>query len=162
MDRVNADDYYYFDRKYFKGLMEAEDLSMHLFSALYEGEVICSTIFSLCSEIVQSYLGGTKSAFLRCSPDRLVSDEARLWANGTGARFFHLGGGLGAREDSLFNFKAGFSHNRHDFYVWRLVVDKRAYGTLSNAKEQWNKEHGQKPISKGFFPYYRCNTVPTK
>jgi len=160
MDRVNADDSYYFGENYFKGLIAADDLDIHLFSCIYEGEVVSSVIFGLCCDIVQAHLGGAKGKFAQHSPMKLIFDEARIWANGTGAHFFHLGGGLGAKEDSIFHFKAGFSGNRHDFYVWRLIVDRYAYDMLCRKKGQWNRENKREPITKIFFPDYRCPTSP--
>ncbi len=152
MNRVKADDSYYFDARYFRGLVEAHDLGMQLFSVIYEGEIVCSGLFSLCSDIVQAYLGGTKSRFLKYSPDRLIFDEGRIWANAAGANYFHIGGGVGAKEDSLFEFKAGFSRNRHNFYVWRLILDGDIYETLQRKKEQWNRENECLPAPRTFFP----------
>ena len=160
MDRVNADAAYYFGEKYFKGLLQADDLDVHLFSCIYEGEVVCSVVFGHCCDIIQAHLGGTKNKFTKYSPMRLIFDEARIWANATGDLSYHLGGGLGAKEDSIFDFKEGFSRGRHDFCVWRLIVDKRVYDMLCRKKVQWNRENKRGPTTKDFFPDYRCPASP--
>jgi hypothetical protein len=43
---------------------------------------------------------------------------------------FHLGGGKGGQNDSLFTYKAGFSPQRHAFHTWRVVADPEAYRSL--------------------------------
>src|SRR5439155_151646 len=81
------------------------------------------------------------------------------WANQNGAHTFHLGGGVGAKSDSLFHFKARFSRQRHKFATWRWIVEPEAYRELSVRKHVWNSERGLKAISPSFFPAYRCSAV---
>jgi hypothetical protein len=85
-------------------------------------------------------------------------DAARLWGTEQGARVFHLGGGVGSKQDSLYRFKAGFSDRVHDFGVWQWVLLPDAYAHLCSARERWNQEHNLQSMSPGFFPAYRAPT----
>ena len=114
----------------------------------------------MCAGIVQYHLGGTRNTALKLSPMVLIFETVRHWANQNGAHTFHLGGGVGAKSDSLFHFKARFSRQRHKFATWRWIVEPEAYRELSVRKHVWNSERGLKAISPSFFPAYRCPAVP--
>jgi hypothetical protein len=64
---------------------------------------------------------------------------------------FHLGGGKGGRNDSLFEDKAGFSPNRHPFHTWRLVTDREAYRRLVAER----RPDADPADMTGTFPPYR-------
>ncbi len=157
MRRANAAEGYFFEREYFLSLAGMADV--HLFICTIEGEMLCGGLFTLCDGIVQYHLSGVRSEFQKLAPTKLLLDEARLWANEQKAWVLHLGGGLGSREDSLFHFKAGFSDRRHDFAVWRWIVDKDAYERLRREKEVWNQLHGLRSASADYFPAYRSPTT---
>ena len=106
MRRARAEDWYFFDESYFNLLTRELAEVSHLFVALKDGEVAAATLCTICDGIVQDHLGGTRDAFLKFSPDRLVVDTERLWASEMGARVFHLGGGVGAQQDSVFRYKS--------------------------------------------------------
>jgi hypothetical protein len=105
-------------------------------------------------------LGGTRDAFLKFSPDRLVVDAERLWAKEMSARVFHLGGGAGAQKDSLFHYKAGFSDRRHTFRTWSWIIRPDIYEELSASAARRNAAHRLRAASLQYFPAYRCPTVP--
>ena len=128
MARVSAAPAYVFDVAYFERLLTIPGLKLML--CLVEGEVCAGAVVSACGAIAQYHLGGTADRWLNRAPMKLIFDEARQWASGLGCTRLHLGGGLGAREDALFNFKAGFSQDRHAFRVWRWVIDQVAYDRL--------------------------------
>src|SRR5207253_434222 len=115
MRRTDAHNSYFFDEDYFKLLVRELGPVLQLFVALVNGEVAAASIATIRAGIVQDHLGGTRDKFLELSPDRLVVDTERLWASKVGARVLHFGGGVGARQDSVFNYKAGFSKRRHTF-----------------------------------------------
>jgi hypothetical protein len=119
-----------------------------------EGRTAAAGLFSECKGIVQFHLSGTAEEFRRASPARLMIDHVRWWAKARGDRSFHLGGGLGAREDSLFDFKAGFSDLRATFRSWRAVCDANRYQALV---ARWGKRVGapSEPDLTGMFPAYR-------
>jgi len=156
MDRVGASKYYYFDRAYFENLLQMPGAEVWIFLAHLNDETGAAGIFTLCNGIVQYHLGGTKTQFLRDAPMKLIFDEVRLWANRRGAKVFHLGGGVGGKEDTLFHFKAGFSDRRHRFLVWRWILDRGEYEKLCEQRRRWNEKQGFVAASQGlFFPEYR-------
>jgi hypothetical protein len=160
MERVGAHSSYHFDQAYFDLLTGELGSASHLFVALQDGVVAAATICTICDGIVQDHLGGTRTAFLKLSPDRLVVDTARHWATNVGARAYHLGGGVGAQEDSVFKYKSGFSDRRHTFSTFRWVVRPEVYEELNQNAARWNAANGMEPISASFFPAYRCPTRP--
>jgi predicted N-acyltransferase len=160
MRRTNAHESYFFGEDYFRLLTEELGDASHLFVALKDGEVAAATLCTLCDGIVQDHLGGTRDAYLKFSPDRLVVHTERQWAKEMGARDFHLGGGVGAQEDSVFRYKSGFSPRRHVFSTWRWIIQPELYAALTEARARWNREHGTRPISDRYFPAYRCPSAP--
>ncbi|MDQ6859630.1 MAG: GNAT family N-acetyltransferase [Verrucomicrobiota bacterium] len=159
MRRAGAQSSYYFDEAYFNALTHALGSASHLFVALKDGRVAAATLCTVSSGIVQDHLGGTRDAFLEFSPDRLVVDTERAWATTIGARVFHLGGGVGAQQDSVFRYKAGFSDCRHTFRTWRWIIRPDVYGELCTRAAQRNAENGVRAISDRYFPAYRCPTI---
>jgi hypothetical protein len=160
MLRAGAQSSYFFDEEYFALLTRELGDASHLFVVLKDGEVAAATLCTICNGIVQDHLGGTRSGFLKFSPDRLVVDTERIWATEMGARVFHLGGGVGSQEDSVFRYKAGFSNRRHAFSTWRWVLRPDVYQALVAKKAHRNQAEGLRVISEGYFPAYRCPTVP--
>jgi hypothetical protein len=161
MCRVKAEESYFFDRTYFSDLAKSLGPVLKLFVVkIPDGEVISGGLFTLCDGIAQYHLGGTRNTALKFSPMMLIFETVRHWANQNGAHTFHLGGGVGAKTDSLFQFKARFSRQRHEFVTWRWIVAPEAYRELSVRKHVWNSERGLKAISDSFFPAYRCPSEP--
>ena len=159
MRRVNAHRSYFFEPEYFTRLASSLGPVLALFVVKANGAVICGGLFTICDGIVQYHLGGTCDAFLKVGPVPLLIDTVRLWANDEGAHAFHLGGGVGSKEDSLFRFKAGFSDRRHSFPTWRWVIAPDAYGGLCERSARRNLEQGAQWASADYFPQYRCPTV---
>ena len=157
MRRVGAAPRYFFKRDYFTQLDELRGSFVHLFTCLLEGEVIAAGMFFACDGIVQYHLGATRAGYEALGPMKLVLDTARAWASRNGMKVLHLGGGVGAQEDSLFRFKAGFSERRHRYYTWRWILDQDQYDRLSRTKREWNAEHGVEIVSPEYFPRYRDN-----
>ncbi len=69
--------------------------------------------------------------------------------------YFNLGGGVGSREDSLFQFKSCFSKNYKDFKVWKYIVNQEVYNELI-AKKQKREHANLNDACLNFFPSYRC------
>jgi lipid II:glycine glycyltransferase (peptidoglycan interpeptide bridge formation enzyme) len=161
MRRVKAEQSYFFDPTYFTDLATALGPVLKLFVAKRPGgEVIGAGLFTLCDGIVEYHLGGTLDTALKLSPTVLIFETVRQWAIQNRAHTFHLGGGVGGKSDSLFQFKARFSRQRHKFVTWRWIVAAEAYHELSLQKQLWNSDRGLRAISASFFPAYRCPAEP--
>ena len=156
MRRVGAQDAYFFDANYFAGLVRNLGAALHLFVVTSgDGTVIAGGLFTICDGVAQYHLGGTRDAALKLSPMALIFDRVRLWAAQHGARVLHLGGGVGAKPDSLFHFKAGFSERRHEFATWRWTIMPEVYGALSEERRRTNALAGLEPVASDYFPAYR-------
>jgi len=156
MRRVHASPEYFFDQSYFEQLVSKLRPHVHLMIARQGSTVIAGGIFTSCGEIAEYHLGGTSDAFLQTSPMKLVIDAARLWANSRHMRLLHLGGGLGARDDSLFRFKSGFSDCKKEFFTWQWVLFPERYARLNASMYLSREQNGHVSESPSFFPEYRA------
>ena len=156
MRRVNAPRSYFLDDSYFERLAQELGDILNLFVALVGDQVVAAGLYTICDGIAQAHLGGMRTEFGKISPSRILDDTARIWAFERGARVFHLGGGVGGREDSLFRYKAGFSARRHRFSTWKWIVDPHAYRLLVAKRAV----HDQ-PLSD-YFPAYREAPAPLR
>ncbi|MES1023214.1 GNAT family N-acetyltransferase [Gloeocapsa sp. BRSZ] len=159
MDRVGATQSYYFGRDYFIQLSQALKDNLHLCVVELNDEIICGGIFTEACGIVQYHLGGTKSAFLKQAPSKLMFDYVRTWAKERGNEFLHLGGGVGGAKDSLYHFKAGFSKQRHPFSTIRLVVDQKNYDNLVQVRAIALGTSVTELLNSDFFPAYRATCI---
>ena len=153
MTRVGASDYYFFSDAYFRELRKAMAGRLHLCIVTAGGVVACGGIVSLFGGLAQNHLSATADAFLRVHPSKLMIRFLESWLKAQGASRFHLGGGLGSQEDSLYRFKAGFSPLTKTFHTWRLICDADRYAALMRAWTVLNA--GRQPRDANFFPGYR-------
>ena len=160
MRRVCADAAYYFGENYFSELARELGPVLQLFIALIDGRPAAAILVTICEGIVEYYMGGTRTEFLKFSPTTLLFDTVRLWANEIGAYAFHLGGGVGAKQDSLFHYKAGFSDCALESATWRWVLAPEIYRELCDRWSRKNQLQGLEPGSADYFPAYRCPTTP--
>ncbi|MFI7545276.1 GNAT family N-acetyltransferase [Actinoplanes sp. NPDC049599] len=150
MRRVGATSYYFVTREHLAALHDAVGDRMHLAVALEGDEVVGGNTFFTHHGIATGYLSSTRRAPRRYA-DELLYDEVRRWCKSHGDRVFHLGGGKGGSNDSLFSYKAGFSPGRHAFHTWRVVADPVAYRSLVTGHRP-----GADPDDRsGTFPPYR-------
>jgi hypothetical protein len=156
MNRLNAKQSYYFDQSYYESLISLEP---YIFIGLitYQDQPICGGLFTECCGIIQYHLSGTKTEFLSLYPSNLMIDEMRLWSKERGNKVFHLGGGLGGQQDSLFEFKASFSRRRHLFCTLRLITDSNNYHSLVRSRATEMNVNPSELINASYFPAYRVS-----
>ncbi len=163
MVRVEAADrYYFFDFAYYQEMWKALGDKLHLCIVECDSEIACAGLYTESCGIVQSTLGGTKDKFVDLSPSSLETDYARYWAHQRGNQFLHLGSGVGASKDSVFNFKAGFSKLRHSFYTLRLIVSEQKYRYLVEMKAKSLNVPVEDLLDSKFFPAYRSPQASLK
>lgn len=151
MDRRSASRFYRFDHTYFAGLRDALGGRLLLCVVEHEGAVVAAGLYALTGQIAQYHLSGTDEAAGRVQATKLMMTFVADWASDRGATVLHLGGGVGAGDDSLLRFKAGFSPRRHPFATLRLVIDEDEYRRLVLALD---------PVldptdHTGYFPLFR-------
>jgi hypothetical protein len=157
MNRVEANNIYYFSRDYFTGLLQLGD-KVQLGIVESEDRMVCGSLFFESCGIVQAHLGGTKTEFLKQSPFNLLLHYMRLWAKARGNKYLHLGGGLGGQKDNLYTFKSGFSKQRHEFLTCRLVVDSNLYSDLLEFRAKTLNKSVEDLQNSQFFPAYRASS----
>lgn len=154
MKRLNAHPFYRFPERYFDDLHETLGDKLHLCSVVSPTkEVAAAGLFIATDRLVQYHLGGTAEQYLELAPSKLMFDHVRNWAKGAGCTAFHLGGGVGGRNDSLFRFKLGFSSLTADFHTCRMVLNHARYSSLSRKFREY--EAGMNRESDDYFPIYR-------
>jgi hypothetical protein len=145
--------YYRFGRDYYRELRQCLGERLHLSVVLApDGSGAAAGLFTQVDGMVQFHLSGTSDAHRRAGPAKLMLIHMRDWARGRGARFLHLGGGVGCREDSLAFFKQGFSKLRSRFQTFRMVLDPDRYQALVRRRGLPEEDPG---APGGFFPAYR-------
>ena len=158
MDRLGATSSYYFDAAYLNDLHTALDGRTTLVLIRQGDEVAAAALFGEVDGIVQYHLGGTHESFIKFSPIKGIFSATASWAKSRGNRVLHLGGGLGGAEDALFNFKAGFSRERHLFQTARIIIDQAVYDAFNTDWAERNGGFVSPPV--GFFPAYRAPPTP--
>ncbi len=148
MNRVDAEDSYYFDKDYFFKFLKCNDFETDLLLAIDNetNQYISGVMFVKTNQIVQYHLSGTKTDFLNIMPVKMLIDEMRLLATNKSYKYLNLGGGLGSKEDSLLRFKKSFSKELETFSLWKYIVNVDAYNKLSSKNEVTNTN---------YFPAYR-------
>ncbi|BCY13011.1 GNAT family N-acetyltransferase [Actinoplanes sp. L3-i22] len=132
MRRVGARDFYFFAREYFGELRDALGGHLHLATAVRDGEVLGGNLFFEYDGMMHTHLQSTRDGVI-FHADKLLYHEVRSWGRERGNRVFHLGGGVGGVDDSLFRYKAAFGSGRQEFHTWRLITDPGAFEELAGA-----------------------------
>ncbi|SMC95200.1 GNAT family N-acetyltransferase [Pedobacter nyackensis] len=147
MLRNGASERYLYNEDYFSQLLRAPDSNCKLVMVYDNDQAICGNIVMFAGSIIRNHLSATATSHVHESPSKLIIDEISLLGRALGISYYHLGGGLGGRSDSLFQFKAAFSNLILEDRTWRFVADTASYEELVNTRAV-NK-------SAGFFPVYR-------
>jgi len=157
MDRLAASDSYLFDLGYFRAFRSSTDFETVILLAIDDesGEATAGAMFVKTGEIVQYHLSGTRTAWIDQRSSKLLIDAMRIEAAEQGYRYFNLGGGLGARADTLFDYKASFSKDVRPFSTWRYIVSPAQYDELVVLALRDAAATGL-CIDPDFFPRYRA------
>lgn len=151
MDRVGAETAFQVDRRYFEHLLSEAGCISHMLACMLDDDIASVAICFVCGGVMEAYRGGTPSEYLGLSPMNLLYDAFGVWGREAGATRLHLGGGVGAQRDSLYDYKLAFHPDEHPYYTWRHVVDKEAYEAIcSRASAQAGTQQ-----TNGYFPAYR-------
>ncbi|MEI6442540.1 MAG: FemAB family protein [Nostocales cyanobacterium ELA583] len=158
MNRVQANESYYFDDTYFQDLLNLKN-KLHLCIVEFENQVTCASLFFENCGIMQAHLGGTKNDFIKQSPFNFLLHYMRIWGKERGNEYLHIGGGIGgSTEDSLFTFKSGFSRQRHNFFTLRLITDTEKYMYLVKSRAKYLNIEVEELLKSKFFPAYRSTS----
>jgi hypothetical protein len=153
MRRLSAEDFYFFPESYFNDLIDLLGENIHLVSILSpQGDFASGILLTDVNGLLQGHLSGTVDEFAGKSLNKLAFHAMIEWGQSQRKWVLHLGGGIGGKTDSLFQFKTGFSKFRADFKTWRYVVDADRYNQLVKSASRINSELDSE---SDFFPLYR-------
>ena len=149
MDSDNATPYYYFSEEFYDSICNDLPEEAQVFWAEYDGKIIAASIMLSENGYMNYHLSGSLREYQHLAPSNLLLYKAALWGCCNGCGSFHLGGGVGSKEDSLFKFKSSFNRNeRLRFAIGKKVFMSEAYHELTEMKHSGE--------SGGFFPGYRA------
>jgi hypothetical protein len=144
MRRQKAAPFYFFPPAYWERLSKLEE-RLVVFDAVLDGELLASALCLSTRPWLHYHLSATSDRARTTGASNLLLFEAARWAQAGGFRRFHLGGGLGGREDSLYEFKRRFDpEGTCEAAVGKAVHDPERYAAMA----------GDAGLD-GFFPAYR-------
>lgn len=153
MKNNDATDYYFFNKDFYMNVLEELENHANIFYATYENRKIAMAIILRSNNQLHYHLSALDRDFGHLRPMNLLIYEAACWGLEQGYNTFHLGGGLGSREDSLYEFKRSFNQNSSTvFKLGKKVFLKDEYEQLLDIRKN---KFSQQELKKNYFPEYR-------
>lgn len=141
MKRLNADEFYFFDRDYYYRLKENLKGQSFLGTIKKDGKLICAAIFMYSKAYGHYHLEGSDREYSGLGANNLLLWKAACEMNKLGIKEFHLGGGTsGAEDDSLYKFKKAFSPNEKSFYIGKEIFKPDEYERIAKVWEENNPD----------------------
>jgi hypothetical protein len=152
MDKDNAKDYYYFKNDFYNSILNDLKFNSLIFYAVYEDKIIAMSMILFINDQVHYHLSASDREYQHLAPTNLLLFEAACWGQENGYRTFHLGGGLGSKEDSLYKFKKAFNKNSDTiFIIGKKIFNEEQYNKLIQIRCEDNNYNNDTL----FFPKYR-------
>lgn len=131
MNRLHADQFYYFPLEYLRKL---QDWHQSYLAFCWKGkEVLAAALFLKQVHIMEYHLSATSREGSRLSATNLILDQAVNMARELGCSILHLGGGTDNRADNpLLFFKSGFARQRAPFRIGKIIHDPEAYKKMQS------------------------------
>lgn len=155
MKRRQGRSEYLIDSAWVDRFREALGDRARLFVTTFEGTVAVALLVMTHGPFVHAHLTGINADLVAYSPFKVVVDDVREWGTAQGLQFFHLGGGLGGREDSLFQFKRRFSPLVHQFRIGCWILRPTEYRELEHSHRDFYAAQGTDIGEPDYFPVYR-------
>lgn len=153
MDKDHAEEYYYFKPEFYKSIHDDLKDNYEMFWAEYEGKIIAMSIMIFANGRLNYHLSGSDLQYRNLAPSNLLLYKAALWGCEQGMKTFHLGGGVGSEEDSLFKFKIAFNRfSDCQFSIAKHIFDKKKYDELVAERTLRDASFD---AESNFFPLYR-------
>lgn len=148
MDRDSAEDYYYFKRGYYESIIAGLKDHYQFFYAKKDEKIIAVSIILFANRRMHYHLSASRKEFQKYAPTNLLLYEASKFGIDMGFESFHLGGGVGSKEDGLYKFKKAFNKNENKHYcIGKKIYDEQKYDQLVKCRKDIKNEN--------FFPKYR-------
>lgn len=149
MQHDNADEYYYFPKEFYDSIREDLSDKAKVFYAEIEGNIIAASIIFIENGKLNYHLSGSVFEYRNFAPSNLLLYKAALYGCENACSTFHLGGGVGSGEDSLFKFKKSFYRcdDLKRFSIGKKIFNKEKYEELTEIRGE---------VERNFFPKYRA------
>ena len=157
MARCGSRPEYVIDRAWIQGFREAMGASARLFVTKNDEAVAAAMIVIDYDGNLHCHLIGSAPEFAASSPSKVLLDDVRLWGIENGRASMHLGGGLGGREDALYQFKRKFSPLTHSFRTGNWIMNDSVYRQLEEQNRATLAARGITLDEVSYFPSYRFN-----
>jgi lipid II:glycine glycyltransferase (peptidoglycan interpeptide bridge formation enzyme) len=152
MNKDNAIDYYYFNREFYMSILENLKYNSLIFYAVYDQKIISMSIILFGNNNMHYHLSASIREYQSLAATNLLLYEAACWGCENGYKTFHLGGGLGSREDGLYKFKKAFNKNSETYFsIGKKIFNQEKYDELTKKQLEKNNEI----VDESFFPQYR-------
>ncbi len=148
MSRLEAHDYYRFPEEYWHVLCTRLRERLVLSEARLNGELVASALCLVGPRWLHYHLSATSEQGRRVGAANLVLLGAARWGQERGLEQFHLGGGMGGQQDSLFAVQGAFR-------TWQPARDGRRQ---DRARRRALPRAHREPTTlsfEGYFPAYR-------
>jgi serine/alanine adding enzyme len=147
MRRREASSFYFFPDEYWLHLATKLGDALLRFDAYEDGELVACILCLAAPPVLHYHLGASSERGQSLGANHVLFCETATWAAERGFELFHLGGGVGGFEDSLYEFKRRFDpEGLLPATLGKAVHDMDAYRRLSGKDEI---EYA------GYFPAYR-------
>lgn len=159
MDKIKADDFYYFSDEYYQRLKNLKK-NIFLGLVLLDKEIISGALFMSYGMYGHYHLSGSLEKYKYYNANNLLLHKTALLLRERNVKLFHLGGGNDnsqcgtiSENDTLYKFKRRFTKNEYSFYAGRLILDPSRYSSLCR---MWEDKFPHKKEKYGnFYLKYR-------
>ncbi|SFC56955.1 Acetyltransferase (GNAT) domain-containing protein [Alkalibacterium subtropicum] len=151
MDRNNAKDFYYFDKKFFEKLHHHLKDQFIYANAVYEDKTVSSILVLFGEKYAYFFLGGTLQEYLSTDASTFLQYNVIQYLKEKGLDYYTLGGGYKG-NDGLYRYKKKFDKQGvYPFHVGKKVHDLDVYNKLV----EMSASKGDIDTESSFFPLYR-------
>ncbi len=131
MKRLDAEDFYFFDDKYYENYVKAFNGKSFLGLIKKDDLIVGAAMFMYDNIHGHYHLAGSNREYTTFGVNNLLLWNTAKELHDLGIKNFHLGGGTTSSvEDSLFKFKNSFSKNLNQFSIGKLVINEEIYDKL--------------------------------
>jgi lipid II:glycine glycyltransferase (peptidoglycan interpeptide bridge formation enzyme) len=159
MQRRAAAPQYFFASDYYEQLLDGLGSFLLIGEVRNQaGSVVSSTLLMRHAGRLHYHLAGSKLEDARMGSNNLMLWTATQFAVAEGLRQFHLGGGVGVRDD-LFKFKRSFGGRELEYGVSGLILDSDLYRVHTQNRAKACRLTTEDLLASNFFPAYRAGTI---
>ena len=141
MKSLSAQEFYFFDDEYFSKLMNITANNGWCITAYSNTELLGFAIFLNYNKKSTYHLSSTKVSINYPGITNSLINKAVELAKSEGFNSINLGGGkTNSKDDGLFKFKLSMSNKQNEFFIYKKILNEKAYETILN---YWKNEYPQ-------------------